>query len=75
MGGKGRQYPRKYRPNRDFSVRVVNISRQVHIKDLKSELRNRQCKPMSITWKRKLKFIKNVFSPLTKCCNIFSIHF
>ncbi|TMW49191.1 hypothetical protein DOY81_005733 [Sarcophaga bullata] len=57
MGGKGRQYPRKYRPNRDFSVRVVNISRQVHIKDLKSELRNRQCKPMSITWK-----------PQFRCC-------
>lgn len=50
-GGNRRPRPRKNRPTRDFSVKVTNISRDVRIKDLKKELRSRQCNPMAITWK------------------------
>ncbi|XP_037821571.1 methenyltetrahydrofolate synthase domain-containing protein-like [Lucilia sericata] len=50
-GGNRRPKLRKNRPMRDFSVKLSNISRDVRIKDLKSELRNRQCNPMAITWK------------------------
>lgn len=50
-GGNRRSKLRKNRPMRDFSVKLSNISRDVRIKDLKSELRNRQCNPMAITWK------------------------
>ncbi|XP_013105838.2 methenyltetrahydrofolate synthase domain-containing protein [Stomoxys calcitrans] len=50
-GGNRRMRPRKNRPPRDFSVKLTNITRDVRVKDLKSELRNRECHPMAITWK------------------------
>ncbi|KAM7363787.1 methenyltetrahydrofolate synthase domain-containing protein lost [Cochliomyia hominivorax] len=51
--GEGARRPkqRKNRFMRDFSVKLSNISRDVRVKDLKSELRSRQCNPMAITWK------------------------
>ncbi|XP_075147703.1 methenyltetrahydrofolate synthase domain-containing protein lost [Haematobia irritans] len=50
-GGERKMKPRKNRPPRDFSVKLTNISRDVRVKDLKSELRNRECHPLAITWK------------------------
>ncbi|XP_061401335.1 uncharacterized protein LOC133337087 [Musca vetustissima] len=50
-GGNRRLRQRRNRPKRDFSVKLTNISREVRVKDLKTELRKRQCQPLAITWK------------------------
>ena len=50
-GSAGRQKPRKNRPNRDFCIKLSNITRDIRVKDLKSELRKRECNPLYITWK------------------------
>lgn len=42
---------RKRRGNRDFCVKVSNISKGTRIKDLKAELRKRECNPVYIAWK------------------------
>ncbi|XP_058442970.1 methenyltetrahydrofolate synthase domain-containing protein [Malaya genurostris] len=53
---RGRRRPnpkgdRKYgRTERDLCIRVTNISRSMRIKDLKQELRTRDCNPIFITW-------------------------
>lgn len=46
-----RQRPRKSRPARDFCIKLSNITRDIRVKDLKSELRKRECNPLYITWK------------------------
>lgn len=38
------------RVDRDLCIRVSNISRTMRIKELKQELRNRECNPIFITW-------------------------
>ncbi|XP_058813822.1 methenyltetrahydrofolate synthase domain-containing protein [Topomyia yanbarensis] len=38
------------RVERDLCIRVTNISRSMRIKDLKQELRTRECNPIFITW-------------------------
>ncbi|KAL9900137.1 methenyltetrahydrofolate synthase domain-containing protein lost isoform 2-T2 [Glossina fuscipes fuscipes] len=50
-GGNRRSRPRKNRPVLDFSIKVTNLRRGMRIKDLKAELRKRQCNPLGITWK------------------------
>lgn len=41
---------RKGRVERDLCIRVSNISRSMRIKELKQELRTRECNPIFITW-------------------------
>lgn len=41
----------KNRGPRDFCIKLTNLTRDIRVKDLKSELRKRECNPMSITWK------------------------
>lgn len=50
-GANRRQRPRKNRPLLDFSIKVTNLRRGMRIKDLKAELRKRECNPLGITWK------------------------
>lgn len=50
-GGNRRQRSRKNRPVLDFSIKVTNLRRGMRIKDLKAELRKRECNPLGITWK------------------------
>lgn len=50
-GENKKQKPRKNRPNRDFCVKLSNITRDVRVKDLKTELRKRECNPVQINWK------------------------
>lgn len=38
------------RVERDLCIRVTNIARSMRIKELKQELRNRECNPIFITW-------------------------
>lgn len=38
------------RVDRDLCIRVTNIARSMRIKELKQELRNRDCNPIFITW-------------------------
>lgn len=38
------------RVERDLCIRVTNIARTMRIKELKQELRNRECNPIFITW-------------------------
>lgn len=45
------QRVRKNRLVRDFCIKLSNITRDVRVKDLKSELRKRECNPLYITWK------------------------
>lgn len=52
--GNGRVRQRRNYPQRDFSVKLTNITREVRVKDLKSELRSRDCHPIAIAWKGKL---------------------
>ncbi|CAD7084644.1 unnamed protein product [Hermetia illucens] len=42
---------RRKRNNRDFCIKVSNIAKCVRIKDLKAELRKRNCNPIYISWK------------------------
>lgn len=52
---------RKFRRDRfpsDFAVKLTNVQRGMRIRDLKAELRRRQCNPMKITWKGKLNLNK-----------------
>lgn len=45
---------RKFRRNRlssDFAVKLTNVRRGMRIRDLKAELRRRECNPLKITWK------------------------
>lgn len=42
---------RARRENRDYCVKISNIARNIRIKDLKAELRNRGVNPMFISWK------------------------
>lgn len=59
-GGRGPRRDRRHgnqnrerkvnRVERDLCIRVTNISRSMRIKDLKQELRNRECNPIFITW-------------------------
>uniref|UniRef100_A0A1B0B7G4 C2H2-type domain-containing protein n=1 Tax=Glossina palpalis gambiensis TaxID=67801 RepID=A0A1B0B7G4_9MUSC len=53
-GGNRRSRPRKNRPVLDFSIKVTNLRRGMRIKDLKAELRKRQCNPLGITWKEQI---------------------
>ncbi|EDW54830.1 methenyltetrahydrofolate synthase domain-containing protein [Drosophila sechellia] len=41
----------KKNKNSDFCIKLTNLSRDIRVKDLKSELRKRECTPMSISWK------------------------
>ncbi|KAH8369427.1 hypothetical protein KR009_010684 [Drosophila setifemur] len=41
----------KNRGPRDFCIKLTNLTRDIRVKDLKSELRKRECNPMSIAWK------------------------
>ncbi|XP_039490524.1 methenyltetrahydrofolate synthase domain-containing protein [Drosophila santomea] len=41
----------KNRGPSDFCIKLTNLSRDIRVKDLKSELRKRECNPMSISWK------------------------
>ncbi|KXJ71481.1 hypothetical protein RP20_CCG020441 [Aedes albopictus] len=41
---------KKGRVERDLCIRVTNITRSMRIKDLKQELRTRDCNPIFITW-------------------------
>lgn len=50
-GGNRRPRPRRNRITSDFSIKLSNITRDVRVRDLKSELRSRQCNPSAITWK------------------------
>ncbi|XP_017477477.1 PREDICTED: methenyltetrahydrofolate synthase domain-containing protein [Rhagoletis zephyria] len=45
------QRVRKNRLARDFCIKLSNITRDVRVKDLKSELRKRECNPLYISWK------------------------
>ncbi|KAL7725067.1 hypothetical protein ACLKA6_010341 [Drosophila palustris] len=36
---------------RDFCVKLSNLTRDIRFKDLKTELRKRECNPLAITWK------------------------
>ncbi|KPU79966.1 uncharacterized protein Dana_GF18214, isoform B [Drosophila ananassae] len=51
--GAGERRPKKNknRGPRDFCIKLTNLTRDIRVKDLKSELRKRECNPMSITWK------------------------
>ncbi|BFF88836.1 methenyltetrahydrofolate synthase domain-containing protein [Drosophila madeirensis] len=49
--GERRQTKKKNRGPRDFCVKLTNLTRDIRVKDLKSELRKRECNPMSIAWK------------------------
>ncbi|KAL7727991.1 hypothetical protein ACLKA6_018916 [Drosophila palustris] len=50
--GTGERRPkRKNRPPRDFCVKLSNLTRDIRVKDLKTELRKRECNPLAITWK------------------------
>jgi len=51
QNNKGRPVQKRRRGNRDFCVKVSNISRGTRIKDLKAELRKRECNPIYISWK------------------------
>lgn len=42
---------RRDRPANEFCVKLSNISRDVRVKDLKTELRKRKCNPFYINWK------------------------
>lgn len=59
-GGNRRQRSRKNRPVLDFSIKVTNLRRGMRIKDLKAELRKRECNPLGITWKG-TKYIVKLF--------------
>ncbi|KAH8347234.1 hypothetical protein KR059_007040 [Drosophila kikkawai] len=52
-GAAGERRPKKNknRGPRDFCIKLTNLTRDIRVKDLKSELRKRECNPMSITWK------------------------
>ncbi|ALC45256.1 lost [Drosophila busckii] len=51
-GGAGeRRSKKKNRPPRDFCVKLTNLTRDIRVKDLKTELRKRECNPLAITWK------------------------
>ncbi|XP_034488985.1 methenyltetrahydrofolate synthase domain-containing protein isoform X2 [Drosophila innubila] len=49
--GGERRPKRKNRPPRDFCVKLSNLTRDIRVKDLKTELRKRECNPLAITWK------------------------
>ncbi|KAH8344494.1 hypothetical protein KR084_011602 [Drosophila pseudotakahashii] len=49
--GERRPKKNKNRGPRDFCIKLTNLTRDIRVKDLKSELRKRECNPMSITWK------------------------
>jgi len=51
--GGERRPKRKNRPPRDFCVKLSNLTRDIRVKDLKTELRKRECNPLAITWKGK----------------------
>lgn len=48
---KKQQRQRKQRAANDFCIKLSNISRDIRVKDLKSELRKRECNPFYISWK------------------------
>lgn len=48
---KKQQRQRKQRSTNDFCIKLSNISRDVRVKDLKTELRKRECNPFYISWK------------------------
>ncbi|XP_017081716.1 methenyltetrahydrofolate synthase domain-containing protein [Drosophila eugracilis] len=51
--GTGERRPKKNK-NRgpsDFCIKLTNLTRDIRVKDLKSELRKRECNPMAISWK------------------------
>ncbi|KAH8295192.1 hypothetical protein KR018_008449 [Drosophila ironensis] len=51
--GAGERRPKRNR-NRgpvDFCIKLTNLTRDIRVKDLKTELRKRECNPMSISWK------------------------
>lgn len=53
-GGDRRQQQQRVRKNRlarDFCIKLSNITRDVRVKDVKSELRKRECNPLYISWK------------------------
>ncbi|EDW83711.1 uncharacterized protein Dwil_GK13534 [Drosophila willistoni] len=50
-GGGERRQKKKNRAPRDFCIKLTNLTRDIRVKDLKTELRKRECNPMSITWK------------------------
>lgn len=50
-GGDRKQRQRKNRQTRDFCVKLSNINREIRVKDLKTELRKRECNPLYISWK------------------------
>ncbi|KAH8414316.1 hypothetical protein KR215_002992 [Drosophila sulfurigaster] len=50
--GAGERRPkRKNLPRRDFCVKLSNLTRDIRVKDLKTELRKRECNPLAISWK------------------------
>ncbi|XP_037729054.1 methenyltetrahydrofolate synthase domain-containing protein [Drosophila subpulchrella] len=49
--GERRPKKNKNRGPRDFCIKLTNLTRDIRVKDLKTELRKRECNPMSITWK------------------------
>ncbi|XP_055613188.1 uncharacterized protein LOC129759699 [Uranotaenia lowii] len=49
-GEKGERRKPSGRVDRDLCIRVSNITRSLRIKDLKKELRARNCNPIFITW-------------------------
>ncbi|KAH8312009.1 hypothetical protein KR044_009026, partial [Drosophila immigrans] len=51
-GAAGERRPkRKNLPRRDFCVKLSNLTRDIRVKDLKTELRKRECNPLAISWK------------------------
>ncbi|KAH8247838.1 hypothetical protein KR038_010544 [Drosophila bunnanda] len=51
-GAAGERRPKKNKNRaRDFCIKLTNLTRDTRVKDLKSELRKRECNPLSITWK------------------------
>lgn len=42
---------KKRRDNRDYCIKVSNIPKSMRIKEFKSELREKGCNPMFISWK------------------------
>ncbi|XP_017065558.2 LOW QUALITY PROTEIN: uncharacterized protein LOC108104166 [Drosophila eugracilis] len=41
----------KNRGPSDFCIKLTNLTRDIRVKDLKSELHKRECNPMAISWK------------------------
>lgn len=71
-GGAGERRPKKKnRPHRDFCVKLTNLTRDIRVKDLKTELRKRECNPLSITWKGK--WTRVTTSQDNKCAKLFNL--